>query len=243
MHMDKTKLFDVIAFDADDTLWHTERLYVEALQQVHRLLEVDITWEEFEEKLFQKEMSNLGLYGYGIKSYFLSMMEMAVELAGDQVNANKVWSILQMGKEMLSAKIQLINRVEEVVQKLFAVYPLIIITKGELLEQQAKLERSGIAQYFHCFEVVSNKTPEAYQALFARLGYDPRRVLMVGNSLKSDILPVLELGGQAVYIPYEVTWAHEVVEKTEGLNDFHRLEDIGQLPSLIEWLESTHSGK
>lgn len=241
--MDKTKLFDVIAFDADDTLWHTERLYVEALQQVHRLLEVDITWEEFEEKLFQKEMSNLGLYGYGIKSYFLSMMEMAVELAGDQVNANKVWSILQMGKEMLSAKIQLINRVEEVVQKLFAVYPLIIITKGELLEQQAKLERSGIAQYFHCFEVVSNKTPEAYQALFARLGYDPRRVLMVGNSLKSDILPVLELGGQAVYIPYEVTWAHEVVEKTEGLNDFHRLEDIGQLPSLIEWLESTHSGK
>ncbi len=239
--MEKKKRYDVIAFDADDTLWHTERLYVEALQQVHKLLGLDISWEQLEEKLFQKEMSNLGMYGYGIKSYFLSMIETAVELAGDQINANQVWSILQIGKEMLTAKIQLINRAEETVQKLFAAYPLIVITKGELLEQQAKLARSGIGQYFHSFEVVSSKTREAYTALFARLGYDPKRVLMVGNSLKSDILPVLELGGQAVYIPYEITWAHEVVDPSESLNDFHRLEHIGQLPSLLDWLERTHS--
>lgn len=230
-------MFDMIAFDADDTLWHTERSYLEALDKLQPLLPVSMSIKELEDYIYRKETVNIPVYGYGIKSYILSMMECAIELSGGKLSTEQMQGILEIGKEMLSAEIRLLEGVEATLGALAPHYPMIVITKGELLEQEAKLLRSGIGDYFRSYEVVSAKTVEIYESLLKRLGLAPQRFLMVGNSLKSDILPVLELGGHAVFVPYEITWQHEHVEGEIEHPNYYELPHIAELPVLVKKLE------
>ncbi len=232
--------FDLIAFDADDTLWHNEILYEEAQDKLRELLSGYAAEETVDQRLYQTEMSNLKHYGYGIKSFTLSMIETAVELTKGRIEGTEVLQIIGFAKEMLTSQTRLLDHAEETVRELARSYELMVITKGDLLDQQSKLSRSGIGDYFRYVEVVSQKTQGTYKALLAKYRIEPQRFLMVGNSLKSDILPVLALGGQAVYVPYHVTWAHEVVDSQHVEHDgYYELEHLGQLPRLIEQLGVT----
>jgi len=229
--------FDLIAFDADDTLWHNETLYTSAQDKLRELLSGYADGETVAQRLYQTEMSNLQYYGYGIKSFTLSMIETAVELTRGKIEGSEVLKIIGFAKEMLTSEVQLFEHTEETVCELARSYELMMITKGDLLDQQSKLSRSGLGDCFRYVEVVSQKTQRTYEALLARHGIEPQRFLMVGNSLKSDILPVLTLGGYAVYVPYHTTWAHEAVDSQRiGHDGYHELEHLGQLPQLIERL-------
>lgn len=230
--------FDLIAFDADDTLWHTERYYVEAQTQFTQLLAHyhDPAW--IQERLYQTEMQNIQQFGYGIKAFALSMLETAVELTEGRISGGDVQAILELAKGMLNAKIELLDTVQETLPALAGRYPLMVITKGDLLDQETKMARSGLEEYFRHIAVLSQKTSERYARLLAQHSVAPGRFLMVGNSLKSDILPVLELGGSAVHIPYEITWLHEAADPPPaGQPGYYPLPHMGALPALLERLE------
>jgi putative hydrolase of the HAD superfamily len=229
--------FDAIAFDADDTLWHSESLYAAAQEEYRRLL-VPYAWaEEIDRVLHQTEMRNLATYGYGVKGFALSMIEAALELSQRQITGSEVQRVLDLAKQMLSTDVELIEGAAEVVAQLAQTYPLLLITKGDLAHQEAKIEQSGLKPYFRSIEIVTDKTPQSYAGLLARHHIEPSRFLMIGNSLRSDILPVLDIGGQAVYVPYAITWAHEhVTVPPEQQGRYHELEHIGQLPALLEQL-------
>jgi putative hydrolase of the HAD superfamily len=232
-----TLRFDLIAFDADDTLWHNETLYARAQDKLRELLSSYADGEMVDQWLYEKEMSNLRYYGYGIKSFTLSMIETAVELTKGRIPGAEILKIIGLAKEMLTAEVQLVEQAEETVRELARSYKLMVVTKGDLLDQQSKLWRSGIGDYFRYIEVVSQKTQSVYQTLLAKYRIEPQRFLMVGNSLKSDILPVLALGGYAVYVPYHITWAHEIVDSQHvGHDRYYELEHLGQLSQLIEQL-------
>jgi putative hydrolase of the HAD superfamily len=232
-------MFDLIAFDADDTLWHNESLYSEAQDKLVELLSEYTDSETVINQLFETEMRNLEYYGYGIKSFTLSMIETAIELSNGQIQGVKIKEIIRAARNMLTNKTQLLEHVEETVSTLAQSYPLMIITKGDLLDQEVKLSRAGIGDYFQHVEIVSHKNQDTYADLLARYKIEPQKFLMIGNSLKSDVLPVVELGGQGVYIPYHVTWAHEVVAHHPGRhNGYYELEHVGQLPALIEKLKA-----
>ena len=229
---------DLIGLDADDTLWFTERYYVEAQNRFAQLLSRYHPAEWVHERLFQTENRNIDHYGYGIKAFALSMIETAVELTEGRINAADITALLGIAREMLDRQVELIEHVAETVPLLAASHRLALITKGDLLDQENKISRSGLQEYFHEVEILSQKTPAAYSRLLTKMGLAPGRFLMVGNSLKSDVLPVLELGGQAVYIPGLITWAHEAAElPPQGTPGFYRLEHFGQLPGLIEKIE------
>ena len=232
-------MFDLIAFDADDTLWHNETLYHHIQDRFKQVLARYHAPEGIEERLFATEMRNLEYYGYGIKSYVLSMIETAVELSGGRIQGDEVEEIVGFAKEMMDAQVELLEGVQEAVVELAGSYPLMLITKGDLLDQERKLRRSGLAPYFKFIEIISNKTKDTYVEIMARRRVVPERFLMVGNSLKSDILPVIDLGGYAIYIPYHLTWAHEFPEESE-LQDrrYFELDDIRLLPAFIESLKS-----
>jgi putative hydrolase of the HAD superfamily len=230
-------MFDLIAFDADDTLWHNEPLYTEAQDKFKALLAGYVDGETVEQRLYETEMSNLKYYGYGIKSFTLSMIETAIKLSNSQIRGTEIEKIIGLARAMLTNNTQLLEHVERTIYTLAQSYPLMIITKGDLLDQEVKLSRSRIGNYFQHVEIVSNKTQKTYADLLARHKIEPQRFLMIGNSLKSDILPVVELGGHAVYIPYHDTWVHEMVDHHPGEhNGYHKLEHIGQLPKLVEQL-------
>lgn len=232
-------MFDVIAFDADDTLWHNERLYSMTQERFKELLSRHHSREEIERRLFETEMRNLRTFGYGIKGFTLSMIETAIELTGGRIEGREVQEIVDFAKEMLQAPVQLLEGAEEVVEELARSYPLMLITKGDLFDQQTKIARSGLADRFTQIEIVSDKTVEIYRAILEKHRLDACRFLMVGNSMRSDILPVLALGGQAVHIPYEITWAHEsAAGRSSRGQGYLELERIGQLPDLIERLNS-----
>jgi putative hydrolase of the HAD superfamily len=230
-------MFDIIAFDADDTLWHNEILYSAALDGLKQLLAPYAPPEQVARTLFETEMRNLAFYGYGIKSYALSMIETAIAISAGAIDGQGVLQVIGLAKDMLKADIQLFDRALQVITCLSAVYPLMIITKGDLLDQQRKLGRSGLKPCFRYVEIVTDKTPESYAALLERYQLDPARFLMVGDSLRSDILPVIALGGCAVHIPYHITWAHEHIDLTdEQRQHFYKLDHLGLLPDLIERL-------
>lgn len=229
--------FDLIALDADDTLWHNETLYHGTQEKFRRLLANFAAPEVVNQTLYETEMSNLRHFGYGIKSFTLSMLETAVTLANGHLTGREVQAIINFAKEMVNAPTELLEHVAETVLQLAQTHKLMLLTKGDLLDQQAKLARSGLAEHFACVEVVSNKTPDTYAAILSRYQVQPERFLMVGNSLKSDVLPVVEVGGTAVYIPFHLTWAHETVTGPTHQN-YLELEHIGQLPDLIRTLES-----
>jgi putative hydrolase of the HAD superfamily len=230
--------FDLIAFDADDTLWHNEFTYRETQEKYLNLLSPFAKREMVEEKLFSMEMRNLRYYGYGIKSFTLSMIENAIEISQGRISAEAIRAIIEFGREMIMADVELIDGVTDTVQSLAVSYELIVITKGDLLDQEAKLARSGLGRFFKHFEVVSHKEPVIYKELLDKYEVAPERFLMIGNSLKSDVLPVIEIGGYGIHIPYQVTWAHELVHDNEHqtLDRFYEVERITEIPKLIDRL-------
>ncbi len=232
-------MIDLIAFDADDTLWQTETLYIDAKAKFKQLLAHYHDEQWIEQRLDEAEMRNLEHFGYGAKSFTLSMIETAVELTEGRVEGREIQQILEWGKYMLRARVQLLDHVEETIAQLAASSDLMIITKGDLLDQEAKVARSGLGRHFKHVEIVSGKTRDTYATILARYGVEPSRFMMVGNSLRSDILPVVELGGVAVYIPHPLTWAHEAQVDAEIDRDrYVQLDHIGLLPALLEKLNA-----
>ncbi len=230
--------FQVIGFDADDTLWHNERLYAEVQSGFRKLLSRYHTPEWVDERLHQTEMRNLRHFGYGIKGFALSMIETAIELTDGRISGAEVQTIIDSAKRMLAADVELLDHADETLGSLAAAYPLMLITKGDLHDQEAKIARSGLADRFRHVEIVSDKSPESYRTLLERHHIAAGRFLMVGNSLRSDILPVLAIGAAAVYIPYELTWAHEAAERPPaGRAGYYELEHLGLLPDLVRRLE------
>lgn len=231
-------MVELIAFDADDTLWHNELLYEQTQAKLVELLADYADSQTVVQRLFETEMRNLGLYGYGIKSFTLSMIETAIELSGGQISGLQIRQIIDLARTMLTADIQLLEQVPQTIKRLAGLYRLMVITKGDLLDQQSKLARSGLADFFEAIEIVSEKNEETYNALLRQLGISPTGFLMVGNSLRSDILPVVAIGGQAVYIPYHLTWQHEIVHSSDKghQNGYYELEHLGQLPELLDKL-------
>ena len=232
--------FDVIAFDADDTLWHNERLYDQTQTGLAALLApYGVSQSDLDAHLYQTESRNIGVFGYGIKSFTLSMIETAVELTGERLSSRDVLAILDLAKTQLNAPVELLEHVKTAVPRLAARYRLMVITKGDLQDQETKMLRSGLGEFFRDIEVVSDKTPRSYAALLRNHAIAVERLLMVGDSLRSDILPVLQLGGYAVHVPYQVTWQHEAAEApAPGTPRFYQLEHLGQLPALLEELEA-----
>jgi putative hydrolase of the HAD superfamily len=227
----------VIAFDADDTLWENEAFYAATQESYRALLAHYSNSDGLLDQLFETEMQNLSLYGYGIKSHTLSMIETAIQVSEGRVQGHEIRQIIELGKGMRRAPVQLLDGVSSVVPVLAESYPLMLITKGDLLDQEAKVARSGLAPCFRQIEVVSEKTPGVYRALLEKHQVEPGEFLMVGNSLRSDVLPVVAIGGWAVHIPHHVTWAHEMVSvQPEEAAGYVELEQIGLLPQFIDRL-------
>ena len=206
------KDLDLIAFDGDDTLWHNERSYREGRERFGRLLAragVVLSAEEIEERVNRTEVGNLPYYGYGVSSFVLSLTEAAIDLTHGRIAGADLRDLIDLAKHMLTEEIELFPGARETLAALAADSPLMLITKGDLLHQQSKLERSGLVGCFRYVEVVSQKTADVYRAILARHRIAPERFVMVGNSLRSDILPVVEAGGWAVHIPAAVSWSHE----------------------------------
>ena len=224
----------VIAFDADDTLWVNETYFREAEHEFAKLLGKYETENKIDQELFRKEIANLSLYGYGIKGFVLSMIECALELSNYQIKPKTIDSILAIGKDMLTKPLELIDGVEEVLQKLQDNYRLIVATKGDLLDQERKLEKSQLMQYFHHIEVMSDKKEHDYLKLIKHLDIKPSEFLMIGNSLKSDILPVLSIGASAIHIPFHTNWVYEeVAEEASSKINYTTLTNIKEVVRLF----------
>jgi putative hydrolase of the HAD superfamily len=219
----------VIAFDADDTLWINEPYFYETERHFCRLLEDYLPHHTVSRELLQVEIQNLSLYGYGIKSFMLSMIETALRVSDKTIKLEAIGKIIELGKDLLAKPIELIEGVEEVLFQLKNKYRLVIATKGDLLDQERKLKNSGIEHYFHHIEIMSDKREKDYQKLIKHLDIKPQEFLMVGNSLKSDVLPVLAIGGKGYHVPYHTTWAHEQIEHTIEHQDFKELKDIKEI--------------
>ena len=208
----------VIGFDADDTLWVNETYYREAEMEFAKLLGAYETTNKIDQELFKKEMDNLGLYGYGVKSFVLSMVESALEISNHTISNDAIQDIIDIGKRMINKPVELLDDVEEVLKSLSSNYRLILATKGDLLDQERKLEKSGLTKYFHHIEVLSDKQEANYVQLLNHLDIKPSEFLMIGNSLKSDVLPLVHINAHAIHVPFHTTWAHEQVkdEDTNG---------------------------
>jgi len=215
-----------IAFDADDTLWINESHFQDIEADYCRLLSNYLPLEELSRELFKTEMQNIAIYGYGIKSFTLSMIETALRISGNKVDGSIINTIIDYGKYLLNLPIELLPGVEYVLNVLQNNYRLVVATKGDLLDQERKLNRSGLQDYFHHVEVMSEKQADDYQKLINQLDCSPDHFLMIGNSVKSDILPVLEIGGYAAYIPFHVTWAHETIKEEIQHPRFIKLDEI-----------------
>lgn len=222
-----------IAFDADDTLWENETLFRETEQRFCVLLKDYIGEEECNKLLFAIEMKNLPLYGYGIKPFTLSLIEAAIEFSDRKLPIAVVEELIQIGKEMLHAPVVLLEGIEETLNYLSSKYKLVMATKGDLLDQERKLVKSGLEPYFHHIEIVSDKTPRHYSKLIRHLDLEPNQFLMVGNSVKSDILPVLEVGGHGFHIPFHTTWIHEMVKEPVDHPNFKLLEKATDMLTLL----------
>lgn len=205
----------IIAFDADDTLWVNEPHYRETEKAFTRLLTDYLPEEKVSELLLETETANIKLYGYGVKGFMLSMIETALKVNGDQVDKKIISRILDLGKKLIHPPMVLLDGVKETLQALNKKdLKLVLATKGDLLDQERKLKNSSLSSCFHHIEIMSNKKEEDYKKLYERLDVSANEFLMVGNSIKSDILPVLALGSYAIHIPYHTTWAHENVANT-----------------------------
>lgn len=228
------ELIKVIAFDADDTLWSNEPFFQDIEKQYTDLLKSYGTPEDISAALFQTEMNNLKCLGYGAKAFTISMVETALRVSGRKISATDIQHIIELGKSLLKMPIELLPGVKETLKTLKKTgkYKLVVATKGDLLDQENKLERSGLAPYFDHIEVMSDKTEKEYQRMLNILQITPSELVMVGNSLKSDIQPVLSLGGYGVHIPFEVMWKHEVVDSFTHVH-FKQVRRFDELLSLF----------
>ncbi|MEO9511784.1 MAG: HAD family hydrolase [Flavobacteriaceae bacterium] len=229
------KNIKVIGFDADDTLWVNETYFRETEERFTELLEGYETKNKVDQELFKMEMDNLPLYGYGIKGFVLSMIESALDLSNGKVSQKTISEILNLGKMMISHPVELLDGVEEVLDQLVDKYRLIVLTKGDLLDQERKLEKSGISKYFHHVEVLSDKKESNYSNLLEHLEVNVDEFLMIGNSLKSDVLPILNIGASAVHVPFHTTWAHEMITDSEQVNNHLKLN---KLTDILKYLEN-----
>ena len=225
----------VIGFDADDTLWVNETYFREAEVAFAKLLAPYETLNKIDQELFKTEMKNLPLYGYGIKGFVLSMIESAIDLSNNNVSAKTMQAILDIGKDMLEKPIELLNGVEEVLKECSKKYRLILATKGDLLDQERKLEKSGLLEYFHHIEVLSDKKEANYSRLLNHLDIKPSQFLMIGNSLKSDVLPLVNIKAHAIHVPFHTTWVHEQVSENETNGKAYKT--INNLNDLLELLK------
>jgi putative hydrolase of the HAD superfamily len=229
-------MITTIGFDADDTLWHNESIFASTHERLRRLLAAYHDAATVDRALFATEMRNLERYGYGIKSFALSAIETAVELSGGQLRADEVLAIIRLTHDMLDHPVEVLPAVAETVEAVARTHRLLLITKGDLRDQERKIEKSGLAAHFAGVEIVSEKNPASYDRVLRRHGVRPSEFLMVGNSVKSDVLPVLAIGGAAVFVPYPITWEHERVETLPEHPRFHRLDNLAELPGLISRL-------
>jgi len=227
----------VVGLDGDDTLWQNETRFILTQDEFRELLHRHVPEVDVDAHLDEVEMRNLGVYGYGVKSFTLSMIETAIEVTEGRIPAADLEVILGWGKRMLMQPTELLDGVEPAVRELSARYDLLLITKGDLFDQESKLARSGLAELFLGVEIVSEKNAASYRGILSRRGIKPEEFVMVGNSPRSDILPVLELGARAVHIPYHVTWHHEhVPEESYPKTGWYRLEGIGEVAGLLAGL-------
>lgn len=230
----------MIAFDADDTLWHGEVHYQDALEEFKQILSGWGNPQSIDEALYEIEMKNLPIYGYGVKAFMLSMLEASILISNKNIQGKDVAEIISLGRSMLENDVVLYPEVKETLEVLAGFYPLMVITKGDLLDQTSKVSRSGLEKYFPLVEVVNEKTPGSYQAVFDKYNIDPKSMLMVGNSIRSDVVPILALGGTAVHIPADTTWEHEIVPGFDTSQDgYYEIEHFGLLPTLIEKIQQT----
>ena len=226
-------MFDVIGFDADDTLWHNESIFTITQEKFCEILHSHNT-ELVNQTLSSKQIKNLKLFGYGIKGFILSMVEASVELTNGEIKGNEIQKIIDFGREMLANPIELLPHVQEVIEDLSRKYRLLLITKGDLIDQETKIARSGLAEYFTGVEIVSDKNTETYEKILSRHEIIASRFIMIGNSMRSDIVPIVQIGGHAVHIPYFSTWEHEQMHPYIDPKNFKQLKHIGLLPGLIE---------
>jgi putative hydrolase of the HAD superfamily len=225
-----------LCFDADDTLWHNENVFADAHARFAEILGRYHERARIDRVLFETEMRNLPIYGYGCKGFALSALETAVAVAGEQLSSREVNEILGLAQDMLRHPVELLPGVFEVLHNLAGTYRLTLLTKGDLHHQERKLLDSGLLPHFEHYQVLSDKTPAAYQRMLKLWGLKPSDFIMIGNSLRSDILPALEIGSHAVWIPYPLTWEHERAEPPEAHPRFHKLASIRELPALLEKL-------
>jgi putative hydrolase of the HAD superfamily len=227
----------VIGFDADDTLWHNEVIFEKVHERYRALLAQYHDAATVDRTLFATEVRNLERYGYGVKGFTLSAIETAIQLTSGKIRAEEISQIIQLGHEMLAHPVELLAGVKETLDALAPAHRLILITKGDLRDQERKLGKSGLAGYFKAIEIVSEKNRDSYDSIFRRHGIAPARFLMVGNSVKSDILPVLELGGAGAHVPYHILWAAERAEDPPAdATRFYRLKTLRDLPAVIRQL-------
>jgi|TARA_Y100001934_G_C12372719_1_gene787365 putative hydrolase of the HAD superfamily len=222
-----------IAFDADDTLWVNETFFRDAEVAFAKHLAAYGDQDEIVQKLLDTEIKNLDTYGYGIKGFTLSMLETAHRLMGKKMNAETIDFILNKGKQMLAEPVELLPHIEEVLGQLSKKYKLVVATKGDLLDQERKLIKSGLIDYFHHVEIVSDKKETQYKKLVKHLDIQPQEFLMIGNSLKSDVIPVLAMGGHAFHIPFHTTWSHEQVDEEINHSKFKALKSARELLDIL----------
>jgi len=216
----------VIAFDADDTLWDNEAFFQEAEKKFCALLENYLPQHSVSRELLQTEIQNIQLYGYGIKGFILSMVETAVRITDGRIESGAIMKIIGYGQEILTKPVQIIDGVEDVLKNLRGRYRLVMATKGDLLDQERKLKKSGLEPFFHHIEIMSDKKEDDYRRLIKRLDIQPDEFVMIGNSIKSDVLPVLNIGGHGIHIPYHITWEHEKIDTTVDHANSRQVEKI-----------------
>ncbi|WP_010135380.1 HAD family hydrolase [Ochrovirga pacifica] len=226
--------YKIIAFDADDTLWVNEPYFREAENKFAKLLRYYETENKIHQELYKVITGNIPLYGYGIKSCILSMIQCATELSNNQLPSEIVQQILDIGKEMLTKPIELLPDIENVLKTLSQKYQLIVLTKGDLLDQEKKLDNSGLLKYFHHVEVMSEKNEAGYLRILKHLNIEPKEFLMIGNSLKSDVLPVLQIGANAIHVPFDSEWKFEKVSKKAM--DNHDYKTLTSIRKIVDFL-------
>lgn len=237
VHKVMTQKLQIIGLDADDTLWQNEEFYRVTQARFTELLSDCCPKDDLQARLLEAERRNIGHYGFGIKGFMLSMIETAVEVTEGKVSGTVIAEILAVGQDMLQHPITLLPHAERVVRDLSQAYTLVLITKGDLLDQERKLAQSGLGDYFQGVEIVSDKKPEIYTRAFARHGASANLALMAGNSMKSDVIPALEAGAFGVYVPSSYVWALEEADAPTTHTRYHSLPDLGGLPDLVKTLE------
>jgi putative hydrolase of the HAD superfamily len=230
-----TWVVKVVAFDADDTLWVNEPYFQETEKHFCAILEDYLPAHTIQQELLKTEIQNMPLYGFGVKAFMLSMVETALRISEGHISAKSLERILALGKEMLEKPIELLPGVREVLEGLYGKFRLVVATKGDLLDQERKLKKSGLESFFHHIEIMSDKQTTDYQKLIRHLDIRPEEFLMIGNSIKSDVLPVLKIGGKAVHVPYHTTWQFEKTDEVAILDEHFR--NAEQLTDVLRWFQ------